>query len=141
MRETTTYQMLADLVLIVHTGIAAFVVGGLVLVIAGNVWRWQWVNGLWFRLAHLAVNGVIVADAWMGRICPLTELEMWLRSKAFEVPYSESFVEHWLQRLIYFDAPQWVFTLAYSIFGLFVLGTWWYFPPVRRRRKPDAAGY
>ena len=73
---------LANAVLIVHVGIAAFVVVGLLLVIAGNLKRWRWVNNAWLRVAHLAAIGIVVAESWLGFVCPLTTLEMWLRSRA-----------------------------------------------------------
>ena len=46
----------------------------------------------------------------------------------------QGFVADWLSRLLYYDAPAWVFTLAYSLFGGLVLATWWWFPPLRSRR-------
>jgi hypothetical protein len=87
-------------------------------VIVGNLRKWQWVNAFWFRLAHLAAIALVVAEAWLGATCPLTNLEMWLRVKARATTYSGSFIEHWLQRLLYYEAPSWVFGLAYSLFGL-----------------------
>ena len=69
------YRLLADLVLTVHFGIVAFVVGGLVLVVVGNLRGWRFVNGWWFRLAHVAAIAVVVAQAWLGVACPLTTLE------------------------------------------------------------------
>ena len=62
--------------------IVLFVVAGLVLVVAGNLRHWPWVNHLWFRLAHLAAIAVVVAESWFGMACPLTTLEMWLRAEA-----------------------------------------------------------
>lgn len=123
------YQFLADAVLALHVAIVAFVVGGLLLVVVGNLRSWQWVNALWFRLAHLAAIAVVVAESWFGMVCPLTTLEMWLRTKAGSAIYGGSFVEYWLQRILYYDAPGWVFTLGYSLFGLAVAAAWWYFPP------------
>lgn len=127
-------RLLADTVLVVHVAIAAFVVGGLVVTVVGNLGRWRWVNNLWFRLAHLVAIAVVVAEAWLGVACPLTALEMWLRAQAGASTYAGGFIEHWLARLLYYDAPAWVFVLAYSVFGLLVLATWWYFPPDTERR-------
>jgi len=130
------YQLLADAVLTLHVAIVLFVVGGLVVILVGN-WRrwksWQWVNALSFRLAHMLAILFVVSESWLGIVCPLTTLEMWLRRQAGASGYIGSFVEHWLQRLLYYDAPGWVFTLAYSVFGLAVVATWWLFPPRRRR--------
>lgn len=134
MNTPLPYLLLADAVLVVHVAIALFVVGGPVVIVVGNLRGWQWMNDLWFRLAHLAAIAVIVAQAWLGALCPLTSLEMWLREQAGAATYSGSFIGYWLQRLLYYDAPPWAFTLVYSLFGLVVVATWWFFPPRRRRR-------
>ncbi|MFL1467171.1 DUF2784 domain-containing protein [Marinobacter sp. HN1S83] len=129
------YQILADTVLTIHAVIVLFVVGGLVLIIAGNLRGWVWVNNLWFRLAHVIAIAIVVLQAWLGVLCPLTTLEVWLRSQAGEAGYSGSFVQYWLQELLYYQAPAWVFILAYTLFGLLVVLTWWYCPPRFRRKK------
>jgi hypothetical protein len=129
------YQTLADAVLVLHVAIVLFVVGGLLLILIGNLRAWPWVNALWFRLAHLATIGIVVAESWFDIVCPLTTLEMWLRAQGDAAPYSGGFIEHWLQALLYWQAPPWVFTLAYSLFGLAVAAAWWYFPPRLQRRR------
>lgn len=126
-------QLLANAVLVLHVAIVSFVVGGLVAVIAGNLRHWRWANNLWFRLAHLVAISIVVAEAWLGIACPLTTLEMWLRSQASASVYPGGFIAHWLQQLLYYDAPLWVFALLYSAFGLLVVATWWYFPPASKR--------
>jgi hypothetical protein len=127
------YALLADAVLVLHAGIVLFVVGGLVLVLLGN-WRgWPWVNRRWFRLAHLAAIVVVVAESWLGLTCPLTTLEWWLRARAGEAPYEASFIAHWLQTLLFYEAPWWVFALAYTVFGALVVAAWWRFPPSGKR--------
>ena len=125
------YQLLADLVLATHFAVVLFVIGGLAAIVVGNVYGWRFVNGWWFRLAHLAAIGIVVAQAWLGIACPLTTLETWLRVQAGEAGYEVSFIEHWLTRLLFYDAPGWVFTAAYTAFGLAVIAAWWRFPPRR----------
>jgi hypothetical protein len=110
------------------------VIGGLLLIVIGNLRSWRWVNGIAFRLAHLAAIAVVAAEAWLGVTCPLTTLEMWLRTKARDATYDGSFLEHWLRRILYYDAPAWAFTLAYTLFALAVAAAWWRFPPRFRRR-------
>lgn len=129
------YQFLADAVLVVHFGVVVFIVVGLVIIVAGNIWHWSWVNRWGFRLAHLAAIGIVVAQSWLGQICPLTTLESWLRVQAGSPTYRKSFVEYWVHRTLYFDAPFWMFQLAYTIFALMVLGAWRYFPPKSGKRK------
>lgn len=129
MNVDTLYRGLADAVLALHVGVVLFVVGGLALVLVGNALRWHWVNSWWLRLTHLAAIGAVVAESWLGIVCPLTTFEMWLRAKAGAATYGGSFIGHWLQRLLYYDAPAWVFVTAYTLFGLIVGAVWWHYPP------------
>ena len=135
--STTLWQALADAVLCSHVALMAFVVLGLPLVVAGHLRGWRWVNSPWLRLAHLATIAVVAAESWLGIVCPLTTLEMWLRARANAPTYDGSFVEHWLQALLFWNAPPWAFVAAYSAFGLAVAATWiaW---PVRLARRPRA---
>ena len=133
MRDTVPYQTLADAVLALHVAVVVFVVGGLILIIAGNLRGWRWVNGFGFRIAHLVTIAIVVAEVWLGAVCPLTTVEMWLRTQARASTYAGSFIEHWLQSMLYYEAPSWVFTLGYSLFGLIVAVVWWHFPPKRKR--------
>ena len=128
------YQTLADAVLVLHAALVVSVVGGLLLILLGNLAGWRWVNAWWFRLTHLATIAVVVLQSWLGVTCPLTSLEMTLRAKARASTYTGGFIEHWVQRLLYYEAPAWVFALVYTLFGLSVLITWWAWPPTRRRR-------
>jgi hypothetical protein len=136
--DAPPYQLLADVVLSLHVAIVLFIVGGLIFIIVGNLRAWPGANAFGFRAAHLAAISVVVAEAWVGAICPLTTFEMWLRAKARATTYAGSFIEYWLQRVLYYDAPPWVFALAYSLFGLVVAATWWYFPPMFRPRTDDS---
>lgn len=133
--ETLPWQLLANAVLALHVAIVVFVVAGLGFVVVGNLRAWRWVNSPWFRLAHLLAIAVVVAQAWLGSVCPLTSVEMWLRVQARETTYTGSFIQHWLQRLLYYEQPAWVFTLGYSLFGMAVVAAWWYFPPRFKRHE------
>ncbi|MDB5776757.1 MAG: putative rane protein [Herbaspirillum sp.] len=133
------YGFLANAVLSLHALVVLFVIGGLLLVVLGNLRSWRWVNAFWFRLLHLATIFIVVVEAWLGLVCPLTTLEMWLRAQAGVTAYSGGFIEHWLQSVLFWEAPSWVFTTAYSSFGLAVAATWWYFPPKPKRRRREAS--
>jgi len=129
------YQDLADLVLLLHFGVVLFVVLGLPAVVVGNKVGWSWVNARGWRLAHLVAIGVVVLQAWLGQYCPLTILEATLRDKAGQSAYTVSFIEYWVQRLLYFEAPLWAFAIVYTGFGALVVWAWWRYPPRRRRTK------
>ena len=130
------FQLLADAVLLLHFAVVVFVVGGLLAVVVGNLRGWVWVNGLAFRRIHLVAIGFVVVQAWLGQLCPLTLLEVWLREQGGQPAYRAGFIEHWVQRLQYHDAPFWIFTLAYTVFGLLVLMAWFLCPP-REKRSGD----
>lgn len=124
-----TYGALADAVLILHVGFVAFVVLGLVVILAGGLRGWRWIRNPWFRSAHLAAIGVVVLQSWFGIICPLTTLEMHLRERAGDVTYEGTFIAHWLQRVLFIQAPLWAFAAGYSVFAAAVAVSWWKFRP------------
>ena len=129
--------MLADFVLILHALFILFVTGGQLLIIIGWIRQWMWVRSLVFRLTHLIAIGFVVLEAWFGIVCPLTNLENYLRSnimnEATAFQYESGFIEHWLGKLIFYDAPGSVFTVIYSLFFLVVLVSFIACPPSRHK--------
>ena len=140
------YQTLANIVLLLHFAVVIFVVLGLPAVLVGNRRGWDWANHLWWRVVHLLAIGVVVLQAWLGRYCGLTVLESSLREKAGQVGYERSFIEHWVQRLLYYEGPLWVFALLYTVFGALVAWAWWRLPTDRtacrkkRQLSPQSDG-
>ena len=128
---------MADFILILHALYILFVLGGQLLILIGWFRRWMWVRNIPFRLVHLLAIGFVVLEAWFGIVCPLTNLENYLRSdvtnSAGELLYQSSFIEYWLGKLIFYEAPASVFTVIYSFFFLVVLISFIAYPPVRRR--------
>ena len=119
-----SYLLAADAVLLLHVLFVAFVVAGLLLILAGRLLSWDWVRNWWFRVIHLGAIGVVVLQAWLGVICPLTRLEMYLRDRAGDTTYGGSFVSHWLEAILYYRAPAWVFAVAYTLFAIVVVMSW-----------------
>jgi hypothetical protein len=123
------YSLVADAILVVHCAFIAFVLGGQAYVVVGYFQNWRWVRNLTFRICHILAIGIVVALVWVNQLCPLTVWESTLRDAAGEQSYQGSFVEYWVGRLVYYDAPQWVFIVAYSLFGALVLFTWIWIRP------------
>jgi hypothetical protein len=121
----------ADAVLLLHFLFVIYVVLGLILIVAGGLLRWSWVRNWWFRISHLAAIGVVVLQAWLGMICPLTTLEMSLRREAGDASYSGAFIAHWIDTVLYYQAPAWVFALCYTVFGAVVVLSWFWVRPER----------
>jgi hypothetical protein len=122
----------ADLVLAVHFAFVLFVVGGLAVILAGGR-RWPWVRSRRFRIAHVAAIGIVAAESLLGIACPLTLWEDALRGGG----PARSFVGRWVAWVLYYDAPEWVFTAAYCAFALAVAWAWQAVPP--RKKSTSAA--
>jgi len=118
------YLLAADTILVLHVMFVAFVVMGLLLIFIGNFFGWSWVRNPWFRLAHVAAIAVVTLQSWLGVICPLTNWEMTLRSRAGDTVYAGSFISHLLETILYYRAPAWAFTVCYTTFGIIVIASW-----------------
>lgn len=124
MNVTFFYMLAADILLIIHVLFVVFVVLGLALIFIGKMQQWQWVRLAWFRAAHLGAICIVVVQAWLGIICPLTTWEMALREAAGEAVYAGTFISYWLSTLLYYEAPEWVFAAVYTVFAAVVLWSW-----------------
>jgi hypothetical protein len=117
----------ADALLVFHFAIVAFIVGGLVLTWIGAALGWRWVRNRAFRYLHLAAIVFVALEALFGYACPLTLWEDALRGGA----RPESFVGQWVSRLLFYRAPEWVFTTLYVAWAAAALATLWRLPPRR----------
>ena len=122
----------ADLILFVHFGIACYIVSGLGLTWLGVAVGWSWVRNVWFRLTHLAAIVCVALEALAGIACPLTIWEDALRQSVGE---QAGFIARWVRRLLFYELPEWVFTLAYVATALATVITWWLAPPRRARSR------
>ena len=95
----------------------------------GRLRRWRWVHNPWFRCLHLLAIAYVALQAWLDAVCPLTQPEMALRARAGAAVYEVSFVGHWLQIALYYEAPARVFTAGYTLFALLVAFAWGSAPP------------
>jgi hypothetical protein len=124
-------SLLADGVLVVHFAFVLFVVGGLAAVWIGAAAGWRWARNFWLRAAHLVAIAFVAAESLAGVWCPLTVWEDALRGAHEE----KSFVARWIHRVMFYDLPEWAFTLAYVLFALGVAATWYWVRPMPRRQR------
>jgi hypothetical protein len=133
-------RILADLIVIFHAAYVAFVVLGLLAILAGIVFRWGWVRNIWFRVIHLTMIAIVVGEALAGVPCPLTTWEKQFRTQAGQTNYTGDFLGYWAHRLLFYRAEPWVFTLIYTLFGLAVLAAFVLAPPRLSRHKGSRDG-
>jgi hypothetical protein len=85
------FQVLADLVLLLHASFIAFVVFGALFAI-------RWPRIVWLHLPACIWAAIL---EFCGFICPLTPLENRLRRAGGEASYAEGFIEHYLVPFVY----------------------------------------
>ncbi len=124
-----TYQLLADLVLLVHFLYVLGVLLPVPLILAGKIRGWFWVRNRWFRGIHLLMVLIVVVMAIFDIVCPLTTWEDQLRVKAGMEGYGGSFVEYWITRILFYDFEPWVFELMYTVFSLIIIALFIWVPP------------
>jgi hypothetical protein len=120
--------VIADAVLVFHFLIVVFIAGGLVLTWAGFFLRWHWVRNPLFRYLHVAAIVFVALEALLGYACPLTVWEDALRGGAG----TESFVGRWVRAVLFYQAPEWVFTTLYCLWATATVATLRFVPPRRR---------
>jgi hypothetical protein len=121
--------------------LGAWVLGAHLLVIAFNVfglfaiplgaWRgWGFVRVRWWRALHVASFAIVALQAALGRACFLT---LW-QDQLAGGGRSEPLIMSWVNRMIYWPLPIWVFTAAYLVLFAYVLLLWKLVPPSRPAR-------
>jgi len=129
------YCLLADAIAVLHFLIVAFVVGGMLVILAGVVRRWTWVRNFWFRAIHLAMIAAVVAESLCGIACPLTDWEDRLREAGGASTEPGSFIGRLVHSLLFVDVSPSVLCLSYIIFGVAVLLIFIVAPPRWPRSK------
>jgi|HubBroStandDraft_1064217.scaffolds.fasta_scaffold89745_2 hypothetical protein len=129
------WHLLADCVVVFHAAYVAFVVFGFAAILAGTALGWRWVGNYHFRAAHMAAILLVCIEAFVGVTCPLTTLENYLRVKSGGAGYPGDFIGYWAHRMIFYQAPPWMFTALYVAFAIMVGVVFWLVPPQRPAPK------
>jgi hypothetical protein len=103
------YNLLADLVVLVHFLFVLFSSMGALLVI-------RWRKTLWL---HLPAAFWAAGIEFSGSVCPLTPLENWLRIRGGGSGYAVEFIGQYLLRLLY---PSGLTRKIQIILGAIVVG-------------------
>jgi hypothetical protein len=123
---------LADIVAIIHLGYVVFVILGFILIVVGIIFRWRWIRNPWFRILHLAAIIAVAMEAIVGVYCPLTMLEFRLRYPTGLFQERISFIGSFIDSILFYEAPSWVFTAVYTAFAMLVFITFIIAPPARK---------
>jgi Protein of Unknown function (DUF2784) len=118
---------LSQAILAVHLVVIAFNVAGLIAIPVGAALGWRWVRVRWWRALHVASWAVVAVQAALGRACFLTLLQDELTGSGAQPPL----IERWVERVIYWPLPIWVFSAIYTMLFAAVIGLWWAVPTRR----------
>lgn len=116
---------LADAVLAIHFGVAAFIALGLLLIPMGKLRGWHWVRHRRLRILHAALMVFVALEAVIGMTCPLTTLEAYLRGTEAQA----SFWAYHIGRLLYWDLPLAFFLILYLACAAWVIWLWFFCRP------------
>ncbi len=124
---------LAEAVLAAHIAIILFNLFGLIAVPVGAARGWRFVHIAWWRVLHVAVLAAVAAQALAGRACVLT---VWESDLAGSAVSPTPLIMGWVDRLIYWNLPIWVFAGLYAaVFG-YAVALLWLVPLQRARCRP-----
>jgi hypothetical protein len=122
-----TSVTLSQAILTLHLVVIAFNVVGLIAIPVGAALGWRWVRIRWWRGLHLASWAAVAGQAAFGRACFLTLLQDDLAGSAVQPPL----IERWVESVIYWPLPIWVFLAIYIVLFAAVIVLWWAVP-IRR---------
>jgi hypothetical protein len=121
---------LGDAILVVHFGIIVFNIAGLVVIPLGAALGWRFVRIAWLRLLHLGILIIVAGQALLGRACILA---IWQNELTRNTAAPEPIFQ-WLDGLIYWNFPIWMFAIFYSVIVLYVVALTVFVPFGRRAR-------
>lgn len=97
------YKVLADIVVLIHFLWIVFLIFGAFLGVRNKVVKIVHISGLFFAVIVQLFN-------WY---CPLTYLEVWLKSSSEpSAAYTGSFIVHYLEEIIYIEIPRYLVIIA-----------------------------
>jgi len=129
--EPKVQTLIADVLLFIHFGLAAFITIGFFIVPIGYRLGWRWIRKRSLRLLHLFLMGIITTETILGLTCPLTALENIFRDDDYLLP----FISHWVAQILYWNLPSQVFIFLYSMCFGWVLILWKICPPIERAKE------
>lgn len=122
---------LSQLVLALHILVIAFNLFGFVAIPLG-AWRgWTFVRIRWWRLLHLASLAIVALQAMFGAACFLTLWQGALLDEAGIPATRAPLVQRWVESLIFWPLPLWLFSALYLVLFAYTLLLWRLVPPAR----------
>ena len=120
----------AGFVLYFHLIIILFIIFGFIVIPLGAKLKWQFIHGFWWRLTHLVSMVVVAIQAVLGKACFLTYIQSDFLQSAGKKGYTVPFIQTYIDRLIYYNFPIWIFSIFYVILFFYTIYLWFVYPPL-----------
>jgi Protein of Unknown function (DUF2784) len=129
---TSTAALLAEAVLAAHVAVILFNLFGLIVVPIGAARGWRFVRIAWWRVLHVVLLAAVAAQALASRACILT---LWQSDLAGSAASPTPLIMNWVDRLIYWTLPIWIFAALYAVVFGYAVALLWLVPlqPAKRR--------
>ncbi len=124
-----TSNHFADIVLSIHFIIAFFIVSLFFVIPFGYKFKWNWIKNRKLRLFHIILMFFVTLETILGITCPLTIIENDLRG----IMTSNSFINTWISKILFFDFPNEYFLITYILCSLWTTLIWIKFPPEKSK--------
>lgn len=128
-------RALASFVLYAHFAVVVFNVFWIIAIPAGAWLKWSFIRSFWWRVAHLALLGVVALQAMIGALCFLTIWQSSLIRAAGGPSGETSLVDELVTRAIFWPLPMWAFVVLYVAALVFSGAMWWLVPPHRQAKR------
>jgi len=99
---------------------------GLVAVPFGAARGWRFVRVAWWRVLHIVLLAAVAGQALLGRTCILT---LWQASLAGTSAAPAPLIARWVDHVIYWPLPVWVFAVLYAVVFGYAVALLWLVPP------------
>ena len=100
-----------------------------VIIPVGYKFKWNWPRNRKLRSTHLFLIFLVTTETVFGLTCPLTLIEHNLRG----IYISSTFVNSWLQNLLYWSLPKEFFLISYILCLMWTIFMWNRFPPSNKK--------
>lgn len=130
------YRLLADLIVVIHFVWIIFMLLGFILTLQAFFYKRTFFNWFRFRITHLGGILYVALLSIMGKYCPLTVLENYLRSRYNpNLTYPGSFIIHYLEGLVYPGVNSLVIQIPTAFIAIFTVFAFILKPPKKGDRS------
>ena len=126
------YKTLADLVIFTHLIWIVFMLTGFFITLYALAFKKSFLNCWKFRTLHLAGIFYVASLSILGKYCPLTILENFLRAQVSpQQVYQGSFIAHYLEKIVYPEIDPILIKIPTLLIAVFTIITFVISPPLK----------